>query len=51
MSSYASLPILDDHEVFDDWGSLAPAEEQRRSRVAQAARLAYMDYQGARVEP
>jgi alkaline phosphatase D len=46
----ASYPILDDHEVFDDWGSLEPTEEERRSRVAQAGRLAYMDYQGFRQE-
>jgi len=51
MASYASYPILDDHEVFDDWGSLAPAEEERRSGVARGARLAYMDYQGSRLEP
>jgi alkaline phosphatase D len=50
MSSYSSYAILDDHEVFDDWGSLEPAEEDRRSRVAHAARLAYMDYQGSRQE-
>lgn len=48
MTLYPSHPILDDHEVYDDFGSLAAAEEQRRARVAQGARLAYMDYQGAR---
>ena len=43
-----SHPILDDHEVYDDWGSLAGPEEERRARIVRAARLAYMDYQGAR---
>jgi alkaline phosphatase D len=51
MAGGASYPILDDHEAFDDWGSLPPDEEERRSRVVHAARLAYMDYQGSRQEP
>jgi len=48
MTLCPSHPILDDHEVYDDWGSLAGAEEERRARIVQGGRLAYMDYQGAR---
>ncbi|HXU79945.1 MAG TPA: alkaline phosphatase D family protein, partial [Polyangia bacterium] len=50
MASWPSYPILDDHEAYDDWGSLAAGEEARRATVSQAARLAYMDYQGSRLE-
>jgi alkaline phosphatase D len=48
MASWPSHPILDDHEIYDDWGSLPAADEQRRERIVQGGRLAYMDYQGAR---
>jgi alkaline phosphatase D len=51
LSSYPSYPILDDHEVFDDWGSVAAHESEPYRSVIQAGRLAYLDYQGSRCLP
>ena len=48
MSSCANYAILDDHEAFDDWGSSAATQTPPYLKVAEAARHAYMDYQGSR---
>jgi alkaline phosphatase D len=51
LNSYPNYPILDDHEVFDDWGSVAAHESEPYRSVIQAGRLAYLDYQGSRCLP
>ena len=51
MGMAATYSILDDHECFDDWGSLPAAEEARRQSFVRGARLAYMDYQGSKQGP
>jgi alkaline phosphatase D len=48
MSSFPTYAILDDHEVFDDWGSEAAHDTPPYQKVIGAARRAYMDYQGSR---
>jgi alkaline phosphatase D len=48
MAMAPSYSILDDHECFDDWGSLPDAEAERRATFVRGARLAYMDYQGSK---
>lgn len=46
---YPCYPMLDDHEMVDNWGSL-PAHQQPEWRAFElGARRAYMDYQGSRV--
>jgi alkaline phosphatase D len=47
---YPSYPILDDHEVVDNWGSAEAHEEEPWLTVGRAARAAYMDYQGGLVQ-
>jgi alkaline phosphatase D len=48
-ANYPCYPILDDHEIVDDWG----VEEEHRTpnyvKLGKAARAAYFDYQGSRV--
>jgi alkaline phosphatase D len=51
LSSYPSYAILDDHEVFDDWGSIAAHADEPYRTIIQAGRLAYLDYQGSRQLP
>ncbi len=51
MNSSAGYGILDDHEVFDDWGSSARLETAAHRKIIEGARLAYMDYQGSRQLP
>jgi alkaline phosphatase D len=46
-ADYPTYPILDDHEIRDDWGSLAG--DTQLGNLAEGARAAYMDYQGLRV--
>jgi alkaline phosphatase D len=48
LNSYPNYSILDDHEVFDDWGSIAAHADEPARTIIQAGRLAYLDYQGAR---
>jgi alkaline phosphatase D len=46
---YPCYPILDDHELVDNWGC-DPAHETRRwENYWQGAKAAYFDYQGSRV--
>jgi alkaline phosphatase D len=44
-------PILDDHEILDDWGSQKKHRSMAYSRVFSGARQAYADYQRSRVSP
>jgi alkaline phosphatase D len=48
LSTFPNYAILDDHEVFDDWGSNPTLEKPPYTKVIDAARLAYLDYQGGR---
>ena len=48
-ANYPCYPILDDHEIMDDWGSNAAHSQKRFANLAQGAREAYFDYQGSRV--
>src|SRR5690606_26105461 len=45
----ACLPILDDHEIVDNWGSAAAHREAGWQAVGEGARAAYADYQHTRV--
>lgn len=50
-SEYPCYPILDDHDIIDNWGS-DPAHGQPRWRsIIQGARMAYLDYQASRLHP
>jgi alkaline phosphatase D len=51
LNSFPNYAILDDHEVFDDWGVEPEHVEEPYQRVIEAARLAYIDYQGSRQLP
>lgn len=51
LSSSANYAILDDHEVFDDWGSLPAHAQDPYAKIISGARLAYLDYQGSRQVP
>jgi alkaline phosphatase D len=51
LSSYPNYSILDDHEVFDDWGSAEVHQTNPWKKIVDAARLAYLDYQGSRQIP
>lgn len=43
-------PILDDHEIVDNWGSAAEHQREPWRSVGRGARLAYLDYQASRVQ-
>lgn len=48
-AEFPCYPILDDHDIVDNWGS-DPAHQERRWRnVIEGARAAYFDYQGSRL--
>lgn len=44
-------PILDDHDIVDNWGSDPAHQEPAWRSVGEGARRAYYDYQGTRVLP
>lgn len=52
-SNYPCYPILDDHEIVDDWGSelihSEPAAELDYTSLKTGALQAYIDYQASRV--
>lgn len=48
-SQTATYPMLDDHEVIDNWHSQDEHLDPRFTPVRQGARAAYEDYQHARV--
>jgi alkaline phosphatase D len=50
-AEYACYPILDDHEIVDNWGSLPAHAQPGWCAVGAGARAAYFDYQGWRVLP
>ncbi|HEX2660014.1 MAG TPA: alkaline phosphatase D family protein, partial [Polyangia bacterium] len=51
LSSLPNYAMLDDHEVFDDWGSRPEHVHDPAAKIIAAARLAYLDYQGSRQLP
>lgn len=48
-ANYPCYPMLDDHEIMDDWGSEAAHASAPFQSVQQGARQEYVDYQGSRV--
>lgn len=48
-SHYPCLPIVDDHELVDNWGSDPAHETTTWQNYIRGARAAYQDYQGSRV--
>lgn len=44
---FPCYPILDDHDIVDNWGSHPKHREDRWQKLGQAARAAYFDYQGS----
>lgn len=48
-ASFAGYPLWDDHEIFDNFGSLPEHGTRRWQAIREGARLSYADYQHARV--
>jgi alkaline phosphatase D len=48
-ANYPCYPILDDHEIMDDWGSNPNHKRPKFNNLFNGARRAYLDYQGARI--
>lgn len=48
-ANYACYPIIDDHELVDNWGSVAAHSSREWRAFGAGARAAYADYQGSRV--
>lgn len=48
-ADYASWPMLDDHEVVNNWGAEPEHSSPEWQRLHHGARAAFHDYQGARV--
>ncbi|MDX1654390.1 MAG: alkaline phosphatase D family protein [Candidatus Competibacteraceae bacterium] len=48
-TDYPCYPILDDHDIVDNWGSDPAHKEPRWQAFFKGVRLAYRDYQGSRV--
>lgn len=48
-ANYPCYPILDDHEIMDDWGSNPNHKKSKFTNLFNGARKAYLDYQGSRV--
>ncbi|MFP2928818.1 alkaline phosphatase D family protein [Pyxidicoccus sp. 3LG] len=49
LADYATWPMLDDHEVVNNWGAEPEHSGPEWQRLDQGARAAYLDYQGSRV--
>jgi alkaline phosphatase D len=50
-ADYPCYPILDDHEIVDNWGSKPDHQQPQWQAIGEGARAAYLDYQGSRVLP
>jgi alkaline phosphatase D len=50
-ADYPCYPILDDHEIVDNWGSVAVHQQPEWQAIGVGARAAYFDYQGSRILP
>lgn len=49
LGNYPCYPILDDHEIVDNWGSASEHHTQPWQAFRRGAFHAYADYQGARI--
>jgi len=50
-AAFPFYPIIDDHEIVDNWGTQPEHQTPAWQAVGEGARAAYMDYQGSRVSP
>ena len=50
-NEYPSYPILDDHDMIDNWGSDPAHQTPLWQAFGKGGRMAYFDYQGSRVFP
>ena len=50
-ANFPCYPILDDHDIVDNWGSDPAHQEPEWRSVGEGARWAYHDYQGIRPLP
>ncbi|MCP4352358.1 MAG: alkaline phosphatase family protein [Desulfobacterales bacterium] len=48
-SEFPCYPMLDDHDIVNNWGSVPEHQLPEWQKVGQGARMAYFDYQGSRV--
>lgn len=48
-SEFPCYPMLDDHDIVNNWGSVPGHQLPEWQKVGQGARMAYFDYQGSRV--
>lgn len=48
-SAYPCYPVIDDHDIIDNWGSDPAHQRPEWQAVGEGARQAYFDYQGSRV--
>ncbi len=48
---FPCYPILDDHDIIDNWGSAPAHRTPRWQGIDRGARLAYLDYQASRIMP
>jgi len=48
-ANYPCYPILDDHEIKDDWGAEKAHSSKAYQNIKKGALQAYFDYQGSRV--
>ena len=51
LANYPCYPILDDHEIRDDWGSNKEHSTAKYRNFFQGAKAAYFDYQGSLTLP
>jgi alkaline phosphatase D len=51
LSRYSCYPIMDDHELFDNFGSDPAHAEERWANLREGALDAFVDYQGAFFRP
>ncbi len=49
-AEYPSYPILDDHDIIDNWGSVPEHQQPEWRSVGRGSRQAYQDYQASRIE-
>jgi len=50
LANYACYPIVDDHDIVDNWGSAIEHGEEQWRNFRQGAFQAYCDYQASMVE-
>ncbi|MFZ0389634.1 MAG: alkaline phosphatase D family protein, partial [Calditrichia bacterium] len=49
MAEFPCYPILDDHDIVDNWGADPAHQEPQWKSLGLGARWAYLDYQGTRM--